>query len=501
MKILSASQTKEADNYTIENEPVSSIDLMERAARGLTRELALKYPENTAFIIYCGKGNNGGDGLALARLLCHRGCISKVVIIEHSENSSDDFSENLERLKKTDAEISHLKSINEWSDPDSKAVIVDGILGSGLSRPLEGLILEVANALNKLPNDKVAIDIPTGLFADDNSENDLDKVLKADYTFTFQYPKLCMMHKDTAPVCGEVSVVDIGLHGNFLNSAESKYHLVVREEIREFFKPRKKFSYKGSYGHALLLAGSKGSIGAAIMSAKAALRSGSGLLTVATPACGLLPLQSKLPEAMVIADDNDDILTDYPALEKFTALAMGPGTGTEDDTARLLNKIIQNHQLPIVLDADALNILSQNKDWLKQLPAGAILTPHPGEFKRLLGVDTLGDDYLDKLTSLAVSNGIIVVLKDTITTIASPDGQIYFMDFGSPALASPGSGDVLTGVILGLLSSGYKPLQAAILGVYLQGRAGTLSGEINGLESSLASDVIDCLGGAFKELY
>ncbi len=474
---------------------------MERAARGLARELASQYSENTSFVIYCGKGNNGGDGLALARLLCRRGCRVEAVIINHSKNASEDFKQNLDRLKETAVKVSHLSTIDSWNGPQNSAVVIDGILGSGLDRPLQGLILEVVEKLNSLPNPKVAIDIPTGLFADDNTDNSLQQVLKTDYTLTFQFPKLAMMHKDTAPFCGSVKVIDIGLHPDFLHSAESNYHFVTRQEIKEIFKPRQKFTYKGTYGHALLLAGSKGSVGAAVMSAKAALRSGAGLLTVASPGCGLIPLQTNLPEAMVVADADDDKLTQHPNLDKFNAIGMGPGIGTDKATAALLNKIIQNQQLPMVLDADALNILSENKDWLKLLPADTILTPHPGEFKRLIGVEKLGSDYLERLSEFSTTHGIIVILKDSISTIATPNGGIYFLDFGSPALASPGSGDVLTGVILGLLSSGYSPLNAAMLGVFLQGRAGTLSGETLSLEASLATDVIDYLAPAFRELY
>ncbi len=244
---------------------------MERAARGLARELASQYSENTSFVIFCGKGNNGGDGLALARLLCRRGCRVEAVIIDHSKNASDDFKQNLDRLKETAVKVSHLSTIDSWKVPQNSAVVIDGILGSGLDRPLQGLILEVVEKLNSLPNAKVAVDIPTGLFADDNSDNTLEQVLKTDYTLTFQFPKLAMMHKDTAPLCGSVKVIDIGLHPDFLHSAESNYHFVTRQEVKEIFKPRQKFTYKGTYGHALLLAGSKGSVGAAVMSAMASL--------------------------------------------------------------------------------------------------------------------------------------------------------------------------------------------------------------------------------------
>jgi NAD(P)H-hydrate epimerase len=501
MKILSSSQTRQADAFTIENEPVSSINLMERAALGLVQQLFLHFAENTHYIIFCGKGNNGGDGLALARLLYGRGCRVNVIIVEHSSSSSSDFDINFERLRNTDVQIQHLTEIGEMAALSKDAVIVDGILGSGLSRPLEGLIAEVVQVINETPQSTIAIDIPTGLFADDNSGNQLAAVVRADYTYTFQYPKLCMMHKDTAPLCGYVHTIDIGLHPGFLGAANSTYYFLRKCDLVNRFIPRKKFTYKGSYGHGLLLGGSKGSMGAPLLSAKAALRAGAGLLSVAIPGSGVLPLQAFLPEAMVIADDDDDKLSSLPNIEKFTAYGIGPGMGTHKASATLLKKLLETCSQPMVLDADALNMIANERELFSILPNRAILTPHPGEFKRLLGVDKLESDYLDRLRELAKKHQIIVILKDAITAIALSDGTIYFSDFGSPALASPGSGDVLTGVILGLLSSGYSPESAALLGVYVQARAGTLAGESLSLEATLASDVIAQIASVFKELY
>ena len=500
MKILTGKQIKEADQFTIKHEPVSSIDLMERAVEGLFERISDRCDRTTVFEIFCGKGNNGGDGLGLARKLAQNGYQVRAVIIEHSDNSSEDFQINLERLQKTNVQIAYIRQEDDWTC-SREAVMVDAILGSGLSRPLEGFVADVVQGLNRYNNFKIAIDIPTGLFADDNSNNQLDKIFRSDWCLSIEFPKLSMMHKDTAPLCGEVSLVDIKLHPRFIGDAKSKNYYVQYNDACSIFKPRKKHSYKGTYGNALLLAGSRGSIGAAIMSATGCLRSGAGLLTVATPACGVDPVQTALPEAMVKPDENSERITQLPDLSKATAVGAGPGLGTADDTAQVIKHLIQNLNVPVVFDADALNILSANKTWLSFLPANSVLTPHPGEFKRLLGVDKLEQDYIDRLRQFSQKNNVVTVLKDSITAVADRQGRIFFIDEGSPALASPGSGDVLTGIILGLLSSGYQPLQAALLGVYLQGRAGKLAGELYSLESALARDVIENLGLAFSELY
>lgn len=501
MKILSASQIREADKHTIENEPISSLDLMERAAINMFQRLEQHYHHDRQFHIFCGMGNNGGDGLVLARLLSNAGYQVQVWVIRHSDSGSDDFQTKLKRLEEPGVPVTDISSADEIKGLPEDAVVVDAILGSGLSRPLKGLIAEVVQQLKKLPNTKVAIDIPTGLFADDNSENDLDKILPADLCLSLQFPKLSMLHKDTAPLCGELEVVDIGLSPEYIGKAKTTNYFVTKEEVGQIFKPRKKFSHKGTYGHGLLVAGSRGSLGAAVMSASGALRSGIGLLTVAVPGRGEQVLHSQLPEAMLIPDPDPDKISVRPEFKKANATAVGPGLGKDPATAQALKNLIQTAEHPMVFDADALNILSENKTWLSFLPDHSLLTPHPGEFKRLLGDDELESNYLERLRQFAMKNGIICILKDSITIVADYRSNLYFLDFGSPALASGGSGDVLTGILLGLLGQGYSPLHAALLGVYLQGTASKIAAEKQSLESCLAGDVLENIGAAYRSLY
>ena len=500
MKILATKQIREADKYTIDHEPIASIDLMERAVKAMFEVITYRFSRDAAFEIYCGKGNNGGDGLGLARYLADAGYSVKVFIIEHSENASHDFKINLERLP-AGVEVAQVFADKEWHEPGPGSIIVDAMLGSGLARPLEGLLADVVYHLNKSDNYRIAVDIPTGLFADGNKENDLQRVLHCDWTLSLQLPKYSFYHRATRTFPGEISILDIGISSDFIEAAGTRNYLFTDQEALETYRPRRRHTFKSDYGHAYLFAGKKGSMGAAIMSGMACQRTGAGLLTICTPSIGLNPLQTSLPEAMVIADEHDEKLTSVPDLHRATALGIGPGIGTDPATARLLKLLIQDAGIPMVMDADALNILAENGTWLAFLPPNTILTPHPGEFKRLLGADRLDEDYHDQLVDFSRKNKIITVLKDSITTVASPEGELFFFDVGSAALASAGSGDVLTGVILGLLCSGYPALQAAQLGVYLHGEAGRIAGEIHGIESALARDVIASLGDAFHTLY
>ncbi len=500
MKILSAQQIREADKQTIQNEPISSIDLMERAVSKLFESIDASYSDDTSFAIFCGKGNNGGDGLALARWLFQNDYFVQVFIIDHSDSASEDFKENYTRLGGLGVDIMHICAVAEIPEMDDDTVLIDAMLGSGLSRPLEGLLADVVKSLNTLQNERLAVDIPTGLFADDNTENSFDAIFNAHVTLTFQCPKLSMVHKDTAHFVGQIEVLDINLDEAFIERMSSLYSYLTPDQVADLYKPREKFSYKGTYGHALLIAGSYGSMGAALMSGKACLRSGTGLLTAFIPKCGVELYQNALPEAMVISSENEKVISGLPDLAKYNAVGVGPGLGTSSEASKTLESLLGAFDGKMVLDADALNILAAKPMLLKNLSANTILTPHPGEFKRLIGLQELKPDYLERLREFAKKHSIIIVLKAAITAIAAPDGQIYFMDYGTPALAKGGSGDVLTGIITGLLASGYEPLHAAQLGVYLQGIAAHFASDETSAEACLATDVIHALGKAFKTL-
>lgn len=498
MKILTSQQIREADAYTIKHEPISSIDLMERASKACAGWFLEKLGRDRKYIIYCGMGNNGGDGLAIARMLANEGIVVTVNLVRHSEKQSEEHVINLKRLQEQGkVSIAEINSANDLQKINTSAVVIDAMLGSGLSKPVEGLIGDVVYHINSSGVMVIAVDIPTGLFGEDNSNNDRNVIVRADTTLTFQLPKLAMMFPENYEFVGEWEVLPIGLHPDFLGRVETPYHYLLGEDVRPAIKLRGKFSHKGTYGHALLLSGSYGKMGAAVLAAKASLRTGAGLLTVHLPKCGYEIMQTALPEAMVSIDEEKNFIGHPPKLSNYSAIGIGPGIGTHDDTANALKQLIQNANVPMVFDADAINILAENKTWIPFIQQGCILTPHPKEFERLVGKSSNSYERLQMQQEFASKYGIYLILKGAHTSIACPDGTCIFNSTGNPGMAKGGSGDVLTGIILGLLAQGYSSREAALLGVYLHGLAGDIAKEKHGEQAMLPSDIISGIGGAY----
>ena len=495
MKILSADQIREADRVTIENEPIKSIDLMERAAKAVVDRLQIVFEQDISFVIFCGKGNNGGDGLAIARQLNALGFEARVVVVNHRENGSLDFEVNLKRASK----VEFWNPGDSIPNVESNAVCIDALLGTGLERPLEGFLAEVVQFINSLEQFVLAIDMPTGLFADFNSDNDLYLALRADATFTFQAPKRAQLHPLTAPFCGFLEVLDIGLDANYMESALTSDYWVNESLAQELYRPRNPFGYKNTFGHSLLCVGSKGHYGAGLIAAKSCLRGGTGLLTCHVPKTAEMLFQQSVPESMVSTDEEEGYLSTLPISLSFAAIGLGPGIGTHDDTARFVQNAIRSASCPFVFDADALNILAENMTWLSFIQKVPILTPHPGEFERLSGV-SFEEDQLSAATEFAVNNNCVLVLKGAPTVVALPNGAIYYNSTGNVGLAAGGSGDALLGLITSLRAQGYGAAESAILGVYIHGRAADLALEEQSEESMLATDLPNYFGAVFKEL-
>ncbi|TNF25309.1 MAG: NAD(P)H-hydrate dehydratase [Bacteroidetes bacterium] len=501
MKILTSEQLRELDKFTMKHEPISSYDLMERAATEALKAFPKHWEfDERPFYYFCGKGNNGGDGLAMARI--HSQDDKRditVVILEHTQHGSADFGQNLYLLKDEDkVDILHIDMVEQLPEIPDNAIIVDAILGSGLTRPLDGFLAQVVNELNKLGNQKVSIDMPTGLFAEDNSTNNLHNVFKADMTVTFHCPKLSFLLPDTGEFAGTLKVVDIGLLAPEAKQ-ESAFSFLDNDEVRPLIRKRAKFSHKGTFGHALLLSGSRGKMGAAQLAASATMRSGAGRLTVHVPTCGLDIIQLSLREAMCTVDPHGHFITELPDLEPYDAIAIGPGIGTDAQTANVLRELLSQCKVPLVIDADGLNILANNPDWLHLLPPNTILTPHPKEFERLVGKWGSSMERLQLQRELSEKYGVIVVLKGAHTSISVPTGNVHFNATGNPGMASAGVGDVLTGVVLGLLSQGYEPEVAAIIAVHVHGFSADIAKEMTCEESMNATEIIGFLGNAFKE--
>lgn len=497
MKILSAQQIREADHYTIQQEPIASEALMERAAMVFADWFAENFSHKHPVKIFCGIGNNGGDGLAVARLLHHLKYQVEVFVVRYSPTPSKDFLFNEKRMKKLLVKITDIHAGDKFPVIKPNEIIIDGLWGSGLNRPIEGYASDLIQHLNISPAIKVAIDIPSGLFADTKSDS---VKFNAHYTLTFELPKLAFFFAENQNTVGEWEVKSIGLHPVYLQAAKTDNYFLTRDFIGQLIRPRKKFDHKGTYGHALIISGSYGKMGAAILCAESCLRAGAGLVTAYIPKCGYEILQSSFPEAMALTDKQKDYLSAVPDLSPYKAIGVGPGIGTKAATAKALLQLIKKSSVPLVLDADALNLFSENKKLLKQLPANSILTPHPKEFERLFGKSKNEFERHQLQKDVAKKYKVIIVLKGAYTAIASPDGNIHFNSTGNTGMATAGAGDVLTGIITGLLSQGYSPLNSALLGVYLHGLAGDIAAEQLSQPALIASDITNHLGAAFKSL-
>lgn len=511
MKILSAEQLRAADRYTIEHEPIASIDLMERAATACVKWLfssgkvplsfwrGVRGEAKNEVLIFCGTGNNGGDGLAIARMLLRKNIPVKAFIVPLGNNPTRDFLINKKRLEKISLKtVTEIPSEKGLPRIPVNAFVIDALFGTGLSRKPQGLVAKAIAHINKSSANIVAIDMPSGLFADVHTPH--NTVIRATYTLSFAAPKLAFLFSENEKYVGTWHIFDIGLDKKFIESLPSGNFLVGKKYVSSLFPGRKKFSHKGTYGHALIVAGSYGMMGAAVLCTRAALHSGTGLVTTLVPKCGYNIMQRSVPEAMAITGKAEKHISGALPEKKFTSVTIGPGTGKAKGVVNWLKHYLPGIKLPLLLDADALNIISENKSLLKKIPSGTVLTPHLGEFRRLAGKAKNDFENFKVLRSFAKKHNVLVVLKGAHTCIATPGGEAYFNTTGNPGMAKGGSGDVLSGIIGGLLARGLQPLHAAAAGVYIHGLAGDIAAEKFSHESMTATDIINALPEAFKQI-
>lgn len=499
MKLLTKSQIRELDKRTIEEENIPSIELMERAATALADAIKQMFPEKRTYKVFAGPGNNGGDALAVARMLAHEGNKVEVYLFNTRGQLSDDCQVNAEKL--IDCEGVLFSEITSHFAPGpllKSDVVIDGLFGSGLSKPLDGGYAAVVKYINDSPATVVSIDIPSGLMCEDNTYNSGSNIICADTTLSLQLPKLAFFFAENQRFIGEWFCLDIRLSERVMRETHSDFYVSTIDTIRPLLKQRNEFAHKGVYGHALLVAGSYGMAGASILAACACMRSGVGLLTLHAPKINIPILQTSVPEAIVRPDDDEHKFTSVPDVSAYQAVAVGPGIGRDDLTAGALFNLLQQSQHPLVIDADALNILSANREWLSLVPRGSILTPHPKEFERLVGHCESGYEQLVQAQRLARNLASTIVLKGAWSLVVTPEGTCYFNPTGNPGMATAGSGDVLTGIILALLAQGYTPSNAARIAVYVHGTSGDIAAEKIGEQSLIASDIIHHLPQAWK---
>jgi ADP-dependent NAD(P)H-hydrate dehydratase / NAD(P)H-hydrate epimerase len=501
MKLFQSDQIKQIDEYTIKEEPVASIDLMERAAGQLLRWYLSMFERSHRVIIFAGPGNNGGDGLALARLLESNRYETRVYYVEFTDRTSEDWKRNHARLNaETKVPFFYLKEIDQFPVISSTDIIIDAIFGSGLTRPAQGLAAGIIKNINHAGATVISIDIPSGMYGEDNSKNDYDSIISADYTLSFHFPKLAFMFPENAAKVGEWIILPLGLSANAIRNISSPYVYTLKNDVFSLLKKRNKFDHKGVFGHGLLISGSYGKMGAAVLGARAALRTGIGLISCHIPSCGVDIIQTSIPEAMVKADQNEKHLSEISGTDNYSAIGVGPGIGTGVETQMALHTLLRECRKPMVIDADAINILSLNKTWLSLIYPGTILTPHPKEFERLAGETENSFYRLQRQIGLSVEFKCIIVLKGANTSITTPEGKVFFNSTGNPGMATAGSGDVLTGILLALLAQGYPPENASVLGVYLHGLAGDMASDELCQESIIASDIINNIPFAFNKL-
>ena len=503
MKILTAAQIHELDKYTIEHEPIKSIDLMERASKAITHAIMEEWSDRTPVIVFAGPGNNGGDALAVARMLAEAKYQVGVFLFNIHRKLSEDCAANKQRLIDSKRGIKFTEISLNFDPPELTAdtLVVDGLFGSGLNKPLMGGFASLVKYINQSPAQVVSIDMPSGLMCEDNTYNIRTNIIRADLTLTLQQKKLAMMLPDCQPYVGRLRVLDIRLSENYIRQAEVSCRILEEEELRPHLRRRGDFVHKGSMGNALLIAGSYGMAGAAILAAKACMRAGAGKVTVHTPRRNYGIMQVAVPEAVMQMDREETIFSDSVESNDFDALGIGPGIGQSENTAIALIAQIRRTQCPIVVDADALNILASHQAWMQQLPKGIIMTPHPREFDRMAGSASNSDyERLIRARQMAEHLQGYLILKGHYSALCMPDGHIIFNSTGNSGMATAGSGDVLTGIITGLLARGYNRGEACMLGMYLHGLAGDLAAEKAGEIGMTASDMIRSLPQAWKKL-
>lgn len=502
MKIFNSASLREIDKATCEAQGIDSIELMERAANAVTYEIQSRFLPSQRIVVIAGPGNNGGDALAVARMLIEQGYKRvEIFLFNIRQKLSADCDEERKRLITIDdvdfTEITHSFTPPSLREDD---VVVDGLFGSGLNTPLQGGFISVARMINESGAYVISIDVPSGLFGEWNREVSMRDVIHANLTLTFQTPRLSFFFEENSPAVGEWKIMDIDLDSNAIRNMKAAYTLVDANNVRPLLRPRPRFSGKRDYGSALIMAGSYGMMGAAVMCARATLRSGAGLATVHSARCGMEIVQTAVPEAMFEPDADKNYITDMSVHHDHQVIVAGPGIGNSDRTASALESLLKTSRTPLVLDADALNCIAQHPQMLQLLPPQTIITPHQGEFDRLFGEHANGEERLEKAVEMAKYYHIIIVLKGHYTAIVRPTGRVYFNSSGNPGMATAGSGDVLAGVIGAFVAQGYRPDLAATIGVYIHGLAGDLAAEDLGENGVMAGDIIDRLGLAVRKV-
>ncbi|WP_411894964.1 NAD(P)H-hydrate dehydratase [Winogradskyella sp. A2] len=501
MKLFSKEQIYEGDRLTTERQNISSTDLMERAGTQIFNWIHMRMQGAQVPVhVFCGIGNNGGDGLVLARHLITHGYNVVTYIVNYSDKRSKDFLINYDRIKNVTKDWPKMMTkAKDFPQIHKDDIIVDAVFGIGLNRSPDKWVQELFQKFKASSAFTLSIDIPSGLYTDKAIEDE-NAVVHSNYTLSFQSPKLVFFLPETAKFTIQWEVLDIEIDRDYLMQTDTEAELISKFEVLPLYKPRDKFAHKGDFGHALIIGGSYGKIGAVNLASRAALSSGTGLVTAFIPKCGYDSLQASIPEVMVLTDIEEKIISNINFDIEPNVIGIGIGIGTNKKTAGTFESFLKSNKKPLVIDADGINLISKKKSLLKLLPSQTILTPHPKELERLVGEWTDDFDKLNKVKLLSLKHDLIIVIKGA-NTISVYKDKLYVNTTGNPGMATAGSGDVLTGIITGLIAQDYEPLPATLFGVYLHGKSADISLEDYGYQSLLASHIIETLGEAYIDLF
>ena len=503
MKIFTIDDIRSIERLTAETQAIGEPELVMRMAEGVSGEIASRWRPSRRMVVFAGPGNNGADALAATRLLMDQGFRPSVYLFNISGHKINDVCKRFrDELLAQYPEADFTEVVESFRMPEltDDTLVIDGLFGSGLREPLEGGFQALVRNINESGATVVSLDIPSGMFPDWNPHSIARNIIHARLTLTPQFPHPSFFFRENFQLTGEWKLIDIGLSAEAVHHTATRYHLVEFAEVKRLLRPRNPFSSKADFGHAAIVSGSRGMMGAAVMACEGALRSGAGKVTVSGPQCGCDVVQTRMPEAMYSCDNGKECITDMTLDRKYDAVGVGPGIGTDSLTVDALEKLLKTASQPLVLDADALNCISKRPALLNHIPEYSVLTPHAGEFDRLFGKHPSDEARMLKAVEMSRHYNLFIILKGHYTSLVRPDGKVYFNSSGSPALATPGSGDVLTGIITGFMAQRYKPEVSALLGVYIHGLAGDIASRTNGQYGVLATDIASSVGMAIKEI-
>lgn len=504
MKLFTNDNIRAIERYSIEHDGVTEYDLVDRVAEGVVSEINSRWRPNKHTVIFAGPGNNGADALAVARRLAETGFKPSVYLFNIGGNKlSATCRRYRDELLSSWSSIAFSEVVSRFTIPEinSSTLVIDGLFGSGLRDQLTGGFMALVRYINESNASVVSIDVPSGLFADWNGNSLSRNIVHADLTLCVQFPRISFFLSDNAEIVGEWKILDIGLSREAIASTPTNFHLVEEVEVKRLLRRRTEFCSKADFGSCRIIAGRYGMAGASVLACRGAIRSGVGKVTLHAPQCAFEVIQSSVPEALFEADRDKIMLTDAHTSHRYDAEGIGPGLGTDDMTVNAVESYLKNiAQRPVVIDADAINCMAIRPSMLNHVPQLSVLTPHAGEFDRLFGEQSTAESRLIKAIDVSAYHNILILLKGRYTALVRPDGKVYFNSSGSPALATAGSGDVLTGVITSLMAQKYKPEVSALLGAYIHGVAGELAAEDHGQYGVTASDVALCIGKAIKRI-